>query len=290
MGARSGGEEGERPMDLHAYASVVEDNYQRLADILLSADPTRRKCNACWRLTSSPHRRSRAATPSGPRVCWPRPSPAFPPRPSQPYGKLAHRDRQTRTYRVCPKPSRCGATAFATALSAWLTSDTLRLHARAITASPSTPKGSNVLCDAEAPRSRPTCIRPNYAELVRFTRDWDLGVAPRGPALWTPPPRLNAPGGHAGVETADEARRIAMLRCLSRLCVPHQPVPDLGDTLATLAAEADSRRLEREAIIALCHLDRTQACAYHAAVLARRGTATHHGGRTPRLGADVRGL
>ena len=26
-------------MKLHTYASVVEDNYQRLADILLSADP-----------------------------------------------------------------------------------------------------------------------------------------------------------------------------------------------------------------------------------------------------------
>jgi hypothetical protein len=53
-----------------------------------------------------------------------------------------------------------------------------------------------------------------------------------------------------------------MLRCIGRLCVPHQPVPDLVDTLATLAAEADSRLLEREAVIALCHVDRAQACAY----------------------------
>jgi hypothetical protein len=53
-----------------------------------------------------------------------------------------------------------------------------------------------------------------------------------------------------------------MLRCIGRLCVPHQPSPDLVDTLATLAAAADSRLLEREAVIALCHLDRAQACAY----------------------------
>ena len=44
--------------------------------------------------------------------------------------------------------------------------------------------------------------------------------------------------------------------------MPHHPAPDLAATLATLAAEADSRVLEREALIALCHLDRTQACAY----------------------------
>src|SRR5262245_35321131 len=39
MVARSLGEEGDRPMDLHTYAGVVEDNYQRLADILLSPAP-----------------------------------------------------------------------------------------------------------------------------------------------------------------------------------------------------------------------------------------------------------
>jgi HEAT repeats len=64
------------------------------------------------------------------------------------------------------------------------------------------------------------------------------------------------------VEGTDEARRIAMLRCIGRLCVPHHPAPDLAATLATLAAEADSRWLEREAVIALCHLDRAQACSY----------------------------
>ena len=39
MVVRSIGEEGDRPMDVHTYTGVVEDNYQRLADLLLSADP-----------------------------------------------------------------------------------------------------------------------------------------------------------------------------------------------------------------------------------------------------------
>ncbi|HJY79592.1 MAG TPA: HEAT repeat domain-containing protein, partial [Candidatus Binatia bacterium] len=68
--------------------------------------------------------------------------------------------------------------------------------------------------------------------------------------------------GKMVVETTDEAQCIAMLRCLGRLCVPQQPAPDLVDAIATLAAEAHSRLLEREAVIALCHLDRAQACEY----------------------------
>jgi HEAT repeat protein len=64
------------------------------------------------------------------------------------------------------------------------------------------------------------------------------------------------------VEEANEARCIAMLRCIGRLCDPNQSAPDLVDTLATLAAEAHSGTLEREAVIALCHLDRARAGAY----------------------------
>src|SRR5262249_38691540 len=37
MVTRSIDEEGDRPMELHTYAGVVEDNYQRLADLLLSS-------------------------------------------------------------------------------------------------------------------------------------------------------------------------------------------------------------------------------------------------------------
>jgi HEAT repeats len=118
------------------------------------------------------------------------------------------------------------------------------------------------LCDAEAPSLASRLHQTHYPELVRFTRDWDLGVAP--PSLLSGYPRqalLRQLGTMVG-EATDETQRIAMLRCIGRLCVPHQPVPDLGDAIATLAAEANSGTLEREAVIALCHLDRTQACAY----------------------------
>ena len=89
-----------------------------------------------------------------------------------------------------------------------------------------------------------------------------LGVAPAALLSGHPRPVLAHQVGMMVVEATDEAHRIAMLRCLGRLCVPHHAAPDLADTLATLATEADSRLLEREAVIALCHLDRTQACAY----------------------------
>ena len=131
---------------------------------------------------------------------------------------------------------------FATALSAWLASDTLRVQARAIHGLTLYAKGLNALCDVETP-SLASCLHQiNYPELVRFHARLGPGCRPRGPALWTPRHALAHQVGLLVVETVDEARRIAMLRCLSRLCVPHQPVPALVDTLVTLAAEADSPR------------------------------------------------
>ena len=55
-----------------------------------------------------PRRPSRAATPSGPRACWPRPLPAFPPRPSRPYANGYAARPPTRTRLDSTKPSRCG--------------------------------------------------------------------------------------------------------------------------------------------------------------------------------------
>src|SRR5262249_42709322 len=123
-------------------------------------------------------------------------------------------------------------------------------------------KGLNAVCDAEALALESRLHQTNYPELVRFTRDWALGVAPAAFLSGHPRHALAHQVGQRVVEATAEAPRIAMLRCLGRLCVPHHPAPALAATLATLAAETDSRVLEREAIIALCHLDRTQACAY----------------------------
>ena len=87
---------------------------------------------------------------------------------------------------------------FATALSAWLASDTLRVQARAIHGLTLYAKGLNALCDVETP-SLASCLHQiNYPELVRFTRDWDLGVAPAALLSGHPPPCLSAPSGLAG--------------------------------------------------------------------------------------------
>src|SRR5262249_9124182 len=262
MLARSGGEEGERPMDVHTYAGVVEDNYQRLADLLLSPDPDASKVQrllALDLLPAPPIPRGYAIWSEGllaeAFACFP--TVAFPALCERLRTATANQDI-SRLYKALTM----WGDRFATVLSAWLASDTIRLQARAIYGLTLYAKGLNALCDVETPSLESCLHQTHYPELVRFTRDWDLGVAPA--ALLSGHPRhvLAHQVGTMVVEATDEARRIAMLRCLGRLCVPHHPAPALAATLATLAAEADSRVLEREAIIALCHLDRTQACAY----------------------------
>ena len=262
MVARSGGEEGERPMDLHTYASVVEDNYQRLADLLLSPAPDASKVQRLLALDLLP-------APPIPRgyAIWSEGllAEAFACFPTAAFPALWERLRTATANQDIARLSKAltmWGDRFAIALAAWLASDTIRLQARAIHGLTLYAKGLNVLCDAEAPSLETHLHQTHYAELVRVTRDWDLGVAPAALLSGHPRHALTHQLGMLVVETADEARRIAMLRCISRLCVPHEPVPDLVGTLATLAAEADSRLLEREAIIALCHLDRAQACAY----------------------------
>jgi hypothetical protein len=249
-------------MDLHTYASVVEDNYQRLADVLLSADPDASQVQRLLALDLLP-------APPVPRgyAIWSEGllAEAFACFPTLAFPALLDRlrtvsDNQdtTRLYKALTM----WGDRFAIALSEWLASDTLRWQARAIHGLTLYAKGLNTLCDVETPSLASCLHQTHYPELVRFTRDWDLGVAPA--ALLSGHPRhvLAHQVGTLVVEATDEARRITMLRCLGRLCVPHHPTPALAATLATLAAEADSRVLEREAIIALCHLDRTQACAY----------------------------
>jgi HEAT repeats len=262
MVVRSRREEGDRPMDVHTYTGVVEDNYQRLADLLLSADPDASKVQrllALDLLPAPPIPRGYAIWSEGllaeAFACFP--TVAFPALVERLRTATAHQDT-SRLYKALTM----WGDRFATALSDWLASDTLRLQARAIHGLTLYAKGLNALCDAEAPALETHLHQTDYAELVRFTRDWDLGVAPTALLAGHPRHALAHQVGTLVVEAIDEAPRIAMLRCLSRLCAPHQPVPGLGDALATLAAEAHSGPLEREAVIALCHLDRAQACAY----------------------------
>jgi hypothetical protein len=249
-------------MELHTYASVVEDNYQRLADILLSTDPDASKVQrllAIDLLPVPPVARGYAIWSEGllaeAFACLP--TATFPALWERLRTATANQDT-SRLYKALTM----WGDRFAMALSAWLASDTLRLQVRAIHGLTLYAKGLNALCDAEEPSLEAHLHQTHYAELVRFTRDWEWGVAP--PALLSGYPRhaLLRQVGTMVVEATDEAQRIAMLRCIGRLGVLHQPVPDLVDALATLAAEAHAGTLEREAVIALCHLDRAQACAY----------------------------
>ena len=249
-------------MELQTYAGVVEDNYQRLADILLSADADASKVQRLLSLDllpAPPITRGYAIWSEGllaeAFACFP--TLAFPALWERLRTATANQDT-ARLYKALTM----WGDRFATALSDWLASNTVRLQARAIHGLTLYAKGLNALCDAEAPSLESHLHQTNYPELVRYTRDWELGVAP--PALLSGHPRhaLAHQVGTMVGETTNEAQRIAMLRCLGRLCVPHQPAPDLVDALATLAAETHSRLLEREAVIALCHLDRAQACAY----------------------------
>jgi hypothetical protein len=257
-----GVEEGNCPMELHTYAGVVEENYQRLADILLSAAPDASKVQRLLSIDlfpTPPMQRGYAIWSEGllaeAFACFPKP--AFPAL----LERLRTATGNQNTSRLYKALTMWGD-RFATALSDWLASDTIRLQARAIHGLTLYAKGLNALCDAEAPALESRLHQTHYAELVRCTRDWELGVAPVVLLSGHPRHVLAHQLGTMVVQATDEAHRIAMLRCLGRLCVPHQPAPDLVDAIATLAAEAGSRLLEREAVIALCHLDCTQACAY----------------------------
>jgi HEAT repeats len=249
-------------MELQTYAGVVEENYQRLADLLLSLDPEASKVQRLLSidlLPAPPIKRGYAIWSEGllaeAFACFP--TLAFPALLERLRTVPANQDT-SRLYKALTM----WGDRFAIALSAWLASDTIRLQERAIHGLTLYAKGLNALCDVETPSLESRLHQTNYPELVRFTRDRELGVAPAAFLSGHPRQALAQQLGQMVVETTDEVQRIAILRCLGRLCVPHQPAPDLVDAIATLAAEAHSRLLEREAVIALCHLDRAQACEY----------------------------
>jgi hypothetical protein len=249
-------------MELQTYTGVVEENYQRLADILLSSDSDTAKVQRLLSidlLPVPPIKRGYAIWSAGllaeAFVCFP--TPAFPALLECLRTSTDNQDT-SRLYKALTM----WGDRFAAALSAWLESDTLRLQERAIYGLALYAKGLNALDDEEMPSRVSHLHQTNYPELTRFTRDWELGVAPAAFFSGSPRHALAHQLSTMVVQTTDEVRRIAMLRCIGRLCVSHQPGSALVDTIATLASEANSRLLEREAVIALCHIDRAQACAY----------------------------
>ena len=249
-------------MDLATYASVVEENYQRLADVLLSSAPDSVKVQRLLSLDllpTPPMKRGYAIWSEGllaeAFACFP--TAAFP----AVLERLRIATDNQDTSRLYKALTMLGD-RFATTLSDWLYSDTIRLQDRAIYGLTLYAKCLNTWCDAETPSVETRLHHEHYPELARFTRDGELGVAPAGLLSGHPRHALSQQLGKMLADAADDAQCIAILRCLGRLCAPHQPVPDLVDAIAALASEMDSRTLEREAVIALCHLDREHASDY----------------------------
>ena len=249
-------------MDLETYARVVEENYQRLADILLSSHPDISKIQrllAIDLLPTPPMKRGYAIWSEGLLA------EAFAGLPTSAFPALLEclrtaTDNQD-TSRLYKALTMWGD-RFATALSDWLYSDTIRLQDCAIYGLTLYAKGLNALCDAETPSVESRLHQTHYPEFARFTRDWELGVAPAALLSGHPRQALSQQLGKMLTDAVDDAQRIAMLRCIGRLRAPHQPAPGLADTISRLASDATSRTLEREAVIALCYLDRAHASEY----------------------------
>ena len=249
-------------MDLETYARVVEENYQRLADILLSSHPDISKIQrllAIDLLPTPPMKRGYAIWSEGLLA------EAFAGLPTSAFPALLERLRTATdnqdTSRLYKALTMWGD-RFATALSDWLYSDTIRLQDCAIYGLTLYAKGLNALCDAETPSVESRLHQTHYPEFARFTRDWELGVAPAALLSGHPRQALSQQLGKMLTDAVDDAQRIAMLRCIGRLRAPHQPAPGLADTISRLASDATSRTLEREAVIALCYLDRAHASEY----------------------------
>ena len=249
-------------MDLETYARVVEENYQRLADILLSSNSDASKMQrllAIDLLPAPPMKRGYAIWSEGLLA------EAFASLPTSAFPALLEclrtaTDNQD-TSRLYKALTMWGD-QFAMALSDWLYSDTIRLQDCAIYGLTLYAKGLNALCDAETPSVESRLHQTNYPELARITRDWELSIAPAALLSGHPRQALSQQLGKMLTDAADDTQRIAMLRCIGRLCAPHQPAPGLADAISGLASDATSRTLEREAVIALCYLDRAHASEY----------------------------
>ncbi len=249
-------------MELEKYAQAVEENYQTLADILLDASSN---ALTVERLLSvdlgpvPPMKRGYAIWSEGiwaeALACFP--ADAFP----QLLEQLRTAPDDANISRVYKALTMWGDD-FASALTDWLHSADERLQGRAVQGLTLYGELLNTLCDADTPSVEKRLHRENYPELARLTREWEVGVAPIARLTGAPRVTLAQPLVHLLSEVADESQQIAILRCLRRLCSPAQPLDNVVEPITGIAAHTASRTLEREAVIALCHLDCDRASAY----------------------------
>ena len=270
-------------MELETYAQAVEDNYQRLADILLDspspASAVERLLSIAW-TPVPPMKRAYVIWSEG---IWAEALACFP---NEAFPRLlyvlqtAPGDQQ-----LAPiyKALTMWGDHFAAALSDWLRSSDDRLRGRAIQGLTLYGELLNTFCDANAPSLDQQLHRDNYPELARMRRDWEIGVAPPTRLVGAPRLALSESLTQLLGDAADEAQQIAILRSLRRL----GNCPDGGIAAAAaiiaVATAAASRTVEREAVIALCHVARHQATDYMA-------EHWRHNAQRRQMAAEILGL
>ncbi len=249
-------------MELETYAYAVEDNYQRLADILLSSAPDASKVERLLLIDFVPvipMKRGYAIWSEGivaeAFACFP--TYAFPC-----LLDVLRTAPDSKDLSLIYKALTMWGDGFASALSDWLHAADVRLQGRAIYGLALYAKLLNTLCDGKAPSIETQLHRENYPELVRWMRESEIGAAPLATLSDTLRLTLTQQLGHLLTDTDNESQQIAILRCVGRLGHPTLPLSDVVETIIAMATNATARTLEREAVVALCHLDRVQAAAY----------------------------
>ncbi len=250
-------------MELEKYAQAVEENYQNLADILLDASSA---AGTVERLLSidlvpvPPMKRGYAIWSEG---LWAEALACFP---TDAFPRLLDVLRTApddKNLSLIYKSLTMWGDAFAAALSDWLDTTDDRLQVRAIHGLTLYGELLNTLCDDATPSVEKQLHRDNYPEFTRLKRDWEIGIAPLAALDGAPRSTLSQQLSHLLTDASDDAPQIAILRCLRRLCGNSTPsMADVTEHIAAVATHAASRTLEREAVIALCHLDRDRAAAY----------------------------
>ncbi len=251
-------------MELETYAQAVEENYQNLADILLD---TASDAAAVERLLSidlvpvPPMKRGAYAIWS--KGIWAEALACFPTDALPRLLNVLRTAPDDKNLSLIYKALTMWGDGFAAALSDWLDTADDQLQGRAIHGLTLYGELLNTLCDAGAPSIEKQLHRDNYPELARLRRDWEVGIAPLATLTGASRFALSQQLTHQLTNASDDAQQIAILRCLRRLCnSPVTPTIDVAEQIVELATNAASRTLEREAVIALCHLARDRAASY----------------------------
>ncbi|MBI1926835.1 HEAT repeat domain-containing protein [Candidatus Poribacteria bacterium] len=248
-------------MELWKYASAVEANYQKLAEIFLNpADESGRvERLLSFHLAPVPKVKSwytiwSEGILAEAFACLPKP--AFP----RLLEALRTAYADDGLFLIFKGLTMWGDN-FAEALSDWLDEADARLQQRAIHGLTLYAKLLHTFCDSETPSIEKWLQHENYPELVLFMRWQELGAPPASSLLGAPRPKLLQQLSHLLYGFSDESQQIAILRCLWQLhdsagrAITGGWLSTVTEKIAEIAQNAESRTLEREAVIALCHLD-----------------------------------